>query len=435
MNNYSPEDAQMYLLDFGSEALKAFRNSPSVGDVVFQNDSEKINRLFDLLKKELKKRTQIISDYGGDYNLYITSSNKPMPMLIVVINNYEAFSENYGEKYDDDLLTLTRDGSKCGISFVFTASTYNDVRYRLSQNFRQKLALQVNNPDDYLNIFDGVGKKRPSHLFGRGMVKMEDIYEFQTARICEPKEWNTFISSKINELRSQTKVFAKPIPVLPTRVTIDNVKDYIKDLSSVPIGLDKKTLEVCTYDFSSNLLNIITGKNIDITSELIINLIDVFKLMKNVEVYILDAEKVLQTENGVLELNFNNFTIGMNNNVNMGKKVVCIIIGIDKFIKDVQNENDFGEMLKKAEDLNNYSFILVDSSSKFKNREYDSWYKSYVSNDCAIWVGNGVTDQYLISVNNSNRDIVNNCGQSFGYKIWREKPTQVKLIGMKEERE
>ena len=68
-----------------------------------------------------------------------------MPQIIVVINNYEGFIENYGEKYDDILLTLCREGIKYGIIFVLTASAYNSVRYRLSQNFRQKIALQLKN--------------------------------------------------------------------------------------------------------------------------------------------------------------------------------------------------------------------------------------------------------------------------------------------------
>ena len=50
-----------------------------------------------MLQKEIKNRTTMLSDYGGDYNLYVTTGNKPMPMLIVAINNYEAFYESYGD--------------------------------------------------------------------------------------------------------------------------------------------------------------------------------------------------------------------------------------------------------------------------------------------------------------------------------------------------
>ena len=47
------EEAWIYILDFGSEALKIFKESPNVGDVVFVNEVEKINRFFDMLQREL----------------------------------------------------------------------------------------------------------------------------------------------------------------------------------------------------------------------------------------------------------------------------------------------------------------------------------------------------------------------------------------------
>ena len=36
-------------MDFGSESLKVYKDAPQVGDVVFLNELEKIQRLFDLI--------------------------------------------------------------------------------------------------------------------------------------------------------------------------------------------------------------------------------------------------------------------------------------------------------------------------------------------------------------------------------------------------
>ena len=203
ISTYSVNEANMYLIDFGSEALKIFREAPQIGDVVLSTDSEKISRLFEMLQKEMKKRTELTSNYGGDIKLFINDTGTPMPQIITVINNYEAFVETYGETYDDALLTLCREGLKYGISFVLTASAYNSVRYRLAQNFRNKIALQLNNEDDYLNIIEGVRKQRPAHIFGRGLIKYNDIYEFQTARICEPEKWNAYIREKVKLLKEK----------------------------------------------------------------------------------------------------------------------------------------------------------------------------------------------------------------------------------------
>ena len=433
ITTHTADEVELYILDFGSEALKIFKDAPVVGDVVFLSDNEKIGRLFEMIQKEIKERIQKLSDYGGNYNLYISENENEMPMMIIVINNYEVFEENYEDKYDDMLLTLTREGLKCGIEFVITTTAANTIRYRLAQNFKQKIALQLNDEDDYLNIFDGIGKRRPSHLFGRGMIRLEDIYEFQTARICKPEVWNKYIKEVINQLKTNSKTFAKDIPVLPSRVTLDDIKEKISDIEHIPIGIKKKTLDIYEYNLQKRLINIVTGKNIDIVAKFTEHFLELLKLIDNVSVTMFDAERIFKQDKNNLSLNFKNFSLEISNNLKKNKNVVCIIVGIDKFINDIEDgETAFDEILTKAEELKNYSFVLVENYTKLKNREYDDWYKKYISNDSGIWVGNGINDQYLINVNTSDSNIINNCGESFGYVIDREEPTLIKLLGMRE---
>ncbi|MGN1326796.1 MAG: FtsK/SpoIIIE domain-containing protein, partial [Clostridia bacterium] len=432
MTTYTAQEAQMYLLDFGSEALKIFQESPSVGDVVFLNDTEKMRRLFDMLQKEVKLRTAILSDYNGDYNLYIKTSGNIMPTIIVIINNYEAFCENYENDYDDTLLSLTRDGLKCGITFLITVSSYNAVRYRLAQNFKQKIALQLNSSDDYMNIFSGIGKKRPSNIFGRGLVKLEDIYEFQTAKICEPEKWNLHINEVIDKLKRNAKTEARKIPILPEVVSFDDVKAELKDLSSVPIGITKKDLEIFTYNFKKDFITIITSRNIDIATQFLTNILQEIKQLNNVNVILMDAERIIQT--GKIDLDYLNFVSKLSVGQTSDANTLCIIIGLDKFINTIDNsERGFYALLKKAEELKNYNFIIVENFTRLKSHEYNEWYKNYISGDSGIWVGNGISDQYLISVNITDRNGMNKCGKSFGHVIKREEATTVKLLGMKEE--
>ena len=162
MTNYSSEEVQFYILDFGSEVLKVFKNSPHVGDVIFSRDEEKVSRFFDMIRKEIKARKVILSDYNGDYNLYLSKGNV-MPIIMVVLNNYEVFQENYGVKYDDIFSTITRDCTKYGIIFTTTVNSVMSMRYRLNQNFSRKLVLQLSNSDEYLNIFNKLIKKKPSN--------------------------------------------------------------------------------------------------------------------------------------------------------------------------------------------------------------------------------------------------------------------------------
>lgn len=430
ITTYTVREAQMYLLDFGSEALKIFKDAPHVGDVVLSTDAEKINRLFEMIQREMKRRTEVLSNYGGDIKLYIKDTGIPMPQIVVVINNYEGFVENYGEKYDDILLTLCREGIKYGIIFVLTASAYNSVRYRLSQNFRQKIALQLNNEDDFLNIIEGVKKQRPAHVFGRGLIKYSDVYEFQTARICEPEKWNSFIRETIKQLNEMYLERAVSIPVLPSQIKVEDVKELVTQLDKLPIGIYKTSLGLATYDFKNNLVNIISAKNIDIVAEYITHLYEEINLLENVEITLFDAEGIVQETRKNLKLDYQNYSLRIQNNLSKTKHNVCIILGIDKFLTSI--ETSILADLKKAEELKNYTFIVVDSVFKLKNHEYDDWYKAYITKDSGIWVGNGVSDQYLIRLNSSNRNLVNNCGDSFGYVIKQEEGMLIKLIGMKD---
>lgn len=433
MTSYTAEEVQMYILDFGSEALKIFKDSPIVGDVIFSSNTEKIDRLFDMLQKEIRERIEILSDYNGDYNLYVNTSKKAMPMIVVFINNYETFLEQYELKYDEIFLSLTREGLKCGIVFIITANAANSIRYRLSHNFRQKIALQLNNQDDYYSVFEKVGNKRPADIFGRGLIQMEDIYEFQTAQICEPERWNAHIKEVNEELKKINKISAKPIPILPDIVTYEDVKVELKDLSNVPIGINKANLAINTYNFRRNLINIITAKNIDMAVQFTSGIIEEINQLKNVEVVILDAEGIFQTEKDSLKSNYMNFTLELKNDKNKEKNVLCLIVGLDKFINELDNaEKGFYEILKRAELLANYNFIIVENVTKLKNHSYDEWYRNYALGDAGIWVGNGITDQYTININLKDKNIINRCGESFGYAVRRENATMVKLLGMKE---
>lgn len=433
MTNYTANEVQTYILDFGSEALKIFKDSPIVGDVALSKNTEKIIRLFEMLQNEIRKRTEILSDYNGDYNLYINTSKTPMPMIIVIINNYEAFLESYESKYDEIFLSLTREGIKCGILFILTVNAANGVRYRLAQNFRNKIALQLNNQDDYYNIFEKVGNQRPSKVFGRGLVQMEDIYEFQTARICEPEAWNIHIKEVNESLNKESKVFAKSIPVLPNSVTIDDVKKALKDIMNVPIGISKDTLEIATYNFKKDFINIITGKDIESIVQFTQNIISEIQQLKNTKVIILDAENMLESKEENFVLNYKNLISGLSTTDKKDDKIICVIIGVDKFISNIDNEaSGFFEILKRAHLLKNYNIILAESITKLKKHTYDEWYKNYISGDSGIWIGNGITDQYTIVVNLKDKNIINRCGDSFGYIIKRENVDMIKLLGIKE---
>ena len=432
INNYSSDRVWAYLLDFGSESLKIFKDDPHIGDVVFTDENEKIGRFFEMIEDEIKTRKEILSNYNGDFNWYNEKSGKTLPAIVIILNNYESFKEIYQMKYDDILLTLTRESNNCGIAFIFTVSSSSDMRYRLAQNFKNKIALRINNENDYISIFDRAGKKRPSNLFGRGLIsENEQIYEFQTAKICEPEEYNVFIRDLIEHQKQINKTKAKPVPVLPDRITVEEVRKNIKSLQSVPVGLYTDNLGWCKYNFENNFLTAFIAKNSKDAGEFASVFIEELKEIKNVNIFVFDTENNLADTNKDILDELEKFIIRLTNEKSNNYNI-CIISGLEKFLHILDNEElKFEDILSKAKEKKKYSFIIAEGVNKIKSYSYENWYKKYFENDKGIWIGNGFDDQYVISLI-ERKKIQNKIGRSFGYVVKAGVFRQVKLVGMKD---
>lgn len=435
MNNYSTSKVETYILDFGSEAFKIFKNSPTVGDVITASDTEKLERFFDIIWAKFTERKNILSSYNGDYDLYLKTSGKTMPILFVVINSYEVFVEMTENKYEDIITSLTRECIKYGIVFCVTTTAYHDMRFRLSQNFKNKIALRLNKEDDLFNIFENVGKKRASNLFGRGLIRLEDddeIYEFQTARICEPEKYNEIIKSKIDELKDKKVKEVSSIPVMPTKVTFNMLKDKIKTLKNIPLGLNEKDLSVNIYNFKKDLITLVIGRNLENVSEYIYNIIEEVKKLE-INIVVFDANNIEIDKKEEFIEKYNCFEENVLNS-KVQQETLCIIIGLDKLWETIgKRDLDFNNLLKKTNENKLINFIVAENVKKIKSHEYEQWYKSFIIGDTGIFVGNGVDDQYIININTPRRELKGNCGSNFGYVIKSGNAVQIKLLEMMKE--
>lgn len=435
---HSSEEVQFYLMDFGSETLRNFKNAPHVRDVVLTEDQEKVTRLFKILKSELKDRKQKLIDYNGDYNMYLKTSGQKMPMIVVMMNDYGGFSQNYS-KYDEELVALTKECAKYGIVFVITGNAVNELRLKLVQNFKKKLTLQLIG-EDYSFVFSKARRKKPSNLYGRGLVTTDSdaIYEFQTARICSPEKLNSFIKSFIQKLRKANKVVAPAIPVIPKVVSIEDVKGEIKNISMIPIGISSKTVRPYIYNFEEDIVNIITSKDIELTVPFVVNLIKEIRLLNNVEVILIDLEGIIDKNKYDFVAQFNSITERLNRNLEQkeGKRLLYIILGIDILINNLGTEKElFTQNLNAAKMSSNCNFIVIDTAVKIKAHQFDSWYKNYVTPGKGIYIGNGFDAQFALTYEADRREINAKCGNSFGYVVKKNRPTLIKLLGVEEKGE
>ena len=448
---YTPEEINFYIIDFGSESLKMFNNYPIVGDILTSENDDKIENLYKMLNSTIEERKILFADFNGDYYTYCKNSGKMVPSIVVVINNYESYQETYS-KYDDLLVVLSRECNKYGIYFVLTVNTPNGLRFKLRQNFSLIYCLQQNNEDDYTTILGNVHKNYPAKIFGRGIFKIDDIYEFQTAIVTEKDNIINYIKEKAEEFQHKFSFKARKIPILPEIVDYSKINNESDKTNELVIGIDKSSLKVSTFDFNKNYITIISMIDLSIISDFLNAFINQIIIRNDSHLIVINVEDIYLNEEAKSKYeyidkkydeifeNLYNFLKEQQENYikndynkdifdNM-KKINSIIIGIDLFKSRLNEENKtkFGEMFINGKDLNIINFIIVDSVDKFNKIEIDSWYKSCVDNTFGIWIGNGINNQYNLKINQKIEEMKEETPNNFCFIIKRGKPQYVKYI-------
>ena len=447
---HTPAEITIYVIDCGSETLKIYDSIPHIGDVLLSNDSESIKNLFKMLKEEIDRRKKLFANYGGSYEYYVKNSGNVIPNIMVIINLYEAFEEIY-QDLEDDLNLLTREGLKYGIIFILTTSGSNFIRYKLKQNFNQNLVLQLNNENDYFDVVGNTHGLFPSKIKGRGLIKFKDIYEFQSAKFKnngDSMEYIKVLSSKLNEIYPNK---AKGIPVLPKIVNFDVVKDEIKGINNVPIGIEKSSLKVSTVNLLERPLNMFLSTDLSVFEKFVPEFVKVCSFIKDWPIIIIDAEKIFESEKfncnyykDDIDKVFNNIHIyleklNINNNQQqvINNNLLIIIIGINKFKNKLSPEtqdklNQFMDMVKASIKAR---IVIFDTIENIKELEYNDWFKSTFDNNHAVWIGEGLSSQYTIKVSNNSRTMREDIDEKFGYNIKKSKPILVKLLSNATEEE
>ena len=448
MSSYSPEEVNMYIMDFGSETLKIFENSPYVGDVVYISEEDKVKNLIKMLFNEVESRKKQFATFGGNYQSFIESSNNKLPNLIIILNNYEALLENY-EDIAEELNQLTRECYKYGIYFVITTSSDSSIRMRTRQNFALVYVLNQNNESDYSNILGNIRGKTPTKLKGRGLFKKDTIYEFQTALIAE-ENVNNVLKNYFEQQKKAFNYKAKRIPVLPSKVDFNYIKNEINDKYNLVIGINKNHLSVQKYNFNKNAINIISSYEIESSYKFVNALINEIIYTKgyndmkiintteklfnnsNITEYTKNFDEIIDEISNYIDNIYAEYESSKYNDqilVNKDKKMV-VIYGVYDFINRLSDESKskLSSIMKKDNQINIVSFLFIDTPDAIKAFSYDEWFKAGADTSRGIWIGFGIADQTLLKVNRIEREDSEEITSEYGYLVISSKINRIKLL-------
>lgn len=409
--SHNVDEVNFYLVDLLAETLKQFNKAPQVGDFVGNSTPDKLSKLFYFLRYENEKRKKYYSNKIKGFEAEVKAGKASFPNIMVIINGMDVFKEQYETIYEDIFVQLSRESNRNGIYFIVTGTSISSLGFLAENNFSNKIMMRQNDPTEYKNIFpscDIVPAMNP----GRGLIEMDDIYEFQTSLIFNDSILESNLNYVFEQLNKFLKNRAKKIPVMPKLVTKNLLEQEISDLTAVPVGIEFNGACPYTYDFS-NFINIILCKSSSLlkmfipqVSQMLIESID-YKLV------ILDAYSIIESiDNDNIRIYNSNFKklissfvknieIGIKNKTN--KKLLFIINGyttLEKHLNELKAENDdvknITELIMTAKDSSNYKFIIVDECRML--RDLDNDWGAYADNTSGILLGMSADDQSTIIV-------------------------------------
>lgn len=458
ITDHTPDEVNLYILDFASETLKAFSKAPHVGDVILSYEAEKVSNLFKMLQAEVEKRKKLFADYGGDYASYIRSSGKTLPSIVIAVNNFAAFTETYEGK-EEAVSYLSREGTKYGIYFVLTALGTGTVRFRLLQNFKQLFVLQLNDESDYATVVGKTDGLFPSKYKGRGLIKRDELYEFQLASLTEDEVPFAYIQKSCGYLAEiWTGETARKVPILPDRVNAEFLNEYInanKPLR-IPVGVEKNSLNVHYYTFDNAYLNMVMSAGQEY-QDFISAMVTMMGRTTEVSGMVFDVPKTVGSSVGAMSVfatardceeqvaKLFDLVLYRNNTYKdalaRGDEIenfaeVFVVINSLSALRSVlsdQGKEKLSLILEKGSKEYKISIVIAEQVKNISSASFEKWYKVNVSPSDGLWIGSGITEQYQMKANKTTAEMHEEITPEFGYSLIKGKCVKLKLLSNRTE--
>lgn len=268
---YSPEEVNIYILDFASLFLKNYETLPHVGGVVTITESEKITNLFRLLNEEMEQRRKRFMFAGvSNYGAYMESGAQDLPQILVMVDDLAA-AKAYFPVDNDPLLSLCKEGLALGISVIATTTQpVGSTSYLPTFAIANRIAFYNNDVTVYSALL-GHNTFKLKEKPGRCLVSIENtVYECQTYLAFatadmekEIERAQTIREYCRNQVDKAGRIKAKPIPFIPKDLTaIEAISTYADAYCNgkLMMGLDYATVKPLSIKLASVGMLAISGR-------------------------------------------------------------------------------------------------------------------------------------------------------------------------------
>ena len=443
---YKADMLNTYLIDFGTETLNVFLQAPHTGGVVVDGENEKMDNLVAMLQTTIKNRRKSLAEYAGSILEFNKNNQQKMPYILVVINNYSRFIESY-ERLEESLLSILREGNRYGIYFLVSANSTSAIRYKLHQNFGQQLCLKMADKSEYTAIVGNTGGVYPNGVIGRGVIKRDEVYVFQTAHIVnEGENLTQYIKKFCKALLEKNECRAKQIPLIPKIIT----RNYCNcnSITNVPIGISLETYEPVNVDMKTNNIIEVIGLDSEDAKRAAYGIVEsasrveeaevvIFQENSSIDIKLKNDYKVVNIKDRDDFLSEFNRAVARNNDYKLrgnlpnddNTPLFVVFSELSRIFDraDMSTQTDIKNYLEKVEGFSNIYIIICDSYQGVGKYSVDNWYSSRIAGN-GIWVGNGISDQIRLQVNRGRIGLKKNIDEFTGYYVSKGNAKLMRLL-------
>ncbi|GAA1422604.1 type VII secretion protein EccCa [Catellatospora coxensis] len=151
---HTPQEAQIYCLDFGGGSLGALRDLPHVGGVAGRQDALMVRRTVSEVSQLLNMRETRFAEQGIEsmaaYRRLRAAgrfTDDPYGDVFLVVDGWSTLKESY-EDLDPVITDFATRGLAYGVHVVATSLRWRDFRANIQDQFGSKIELRLGDPGD-----------------------------------------------------------------------------------------------------------------------------------------------------------------------------------------------------------------------------------------------------------------------------------------------
>ncbi len=302
--HYRPDQAHMYLFDFGTNGLMPVSDIPHVADYFTVDQEEKIEKAIKRINALVSERKKLLSqERVVNIEQYNSVTNETVPNVFIFIDNYDTVKESpFMESYEEMMAKVTREGLALGIYIVLTGSRSNAIKSAIFTNIKTRIALYLFENNELTNII-GSYKKGVKDIKGRAAINDDNFTQVQIAQPFALNDGQTYNSRIKDEIAQMNEHYAGDypphIPMMPEKVLLEDVKSRY-DLEKViledyrlPLGLDFEDVELVNLDLRSpSILTARVPKDLEIVNNRVFKSLEILK--KQATIILIDPENNMQ---------------------------------------------------------------------------------------------------------------------------------------------